>query len=166
MFTPINTAIIILTLPTTVAIPRKDFSKYSEHTTLQETILSNVLPITAGYTYTIAIIPGAFFSDNARTLGNVEKEISSRGWLFGEEMSPAVPCILNDFLSNQNYKEWLGFGWLISMHQPIKDSSGDSGRLSISRGSSSLGMTYYTSDTLLPNDRHFLCVVNVQKPPL
>ncbi len=88
--------------------------------------------VTTGKTYKIAIIPGNFFSDKERIMANVRKEIDCRGWLHGDKISPEIACLLRKDVSDQEIDD-LGLDWLVIMHEPIKDSDGDLGLLSMYR---------------------------------
>jgi hypothetical protein len=152
--------IIHIDLPVTTGITGPEWSKMLNTSKWADDLLnSDDFQATTGKIYKIAIIPGKFFSDKDRTMANIRKEIDRRKWSQGSEISSEIACLLRRHLSDQDIAD-LGLYWLITMHEPIKDSDGDPSLLSMNRSDDDI----LDTDSGHPgnqcfDDNGFVCVV-------
>ncbi len=153
--------IIYIDLPVTTGITGPQWSKMLNVSEWADDLLnSDDFWVTTGKVYKIAIIPGKFFFDKDRKTVNIRKEMDRRGWLHGNKISPEVACLLRKYLSNQDIAD-LGLYWLMTMHEPIKDSDGVSGLLSMHRHDVSILVTNYDHPNYQwDDDNGFVCVVS------
>jgi len=95
---------------------------------------------TSGITYEIAVLKGEFFSDSDRITKTIRKEAKNRKF---STPNAEVACLIREKLSDKEL-EAMGLYWIVTMHEPIKDSVGDPLLLGADRGGdgSWLG-TYY-----------------------
>lgn len=95
---------------------------------------------TNGVTYKIAVLKGMLFEDSNRTTENIRAEAEGRSFATSP---PEVACLIRDKISDEEL-EAMGLYWIITMHEPIKDSDGGPGLLGAGRGGGGgrLG-TYY-----------------------
>jgi hypothetical protein len=77
-------------------------------------------PLKKGKKLTIEIIKGEEFSDSQILTSIIRAEAKKRGL---KTPSPEVACLIREKLSNQDIKE-MGLYWILTMHEPIKDSDG------------------------------------------
>ncbi|MEA3249729.1 MAG: hypothetical protein U9Q03_05250 [Patescibacteria group bacterium] len=83
-----------------------------------------------GATYRIAVLLGKLFSDAGRITSKIREDADRRGFT---KPHPEVACLTREKLSDQEL-EAMGFWWLVTMHEPIKDSGGVPYLLSAYRG--------------------------------
>jgi hypothetical protein len=152
--------IIHIDLPVTTGITGPEWSKMLNTSKWADDLLnSDDFQATTGKIYKIAIIPGKFFSDKDRTMANIRKEIDRRKWSHGSEISPEIACLLRRHLSDQDIAD-LGLYWLITMHEPIKDSGGGLGLLGMGRcGDGVLDTSYGHPGSRWDDGSGFVCVV-------
>jgi hypothetical protein len=84
---------------------------------------------TNGVTYEIAVLKGEIFSDNERITKNIRKEAKNRKL---SAPNAEVACLIREKFSDKEL-EVMGLYWIVAMHEPIKDSDGDSKLLSADR---------------------------------
>ncbi|MDD3285856.1 MAG: hypothetical protein PHG95_04495 [Patescibacteria group bacterium] len=84
---------------------------------------------TAGITCEIAVLKGEIFSDNERITKNIRKEAKNRKF---STPNAEVACLIREKFSDKELKA-MGLCWIVTMHEPIKDSDGDSVLLSAGR---------------------------------
>jgi hypothetical protein len=90
----------------------------------------------------------------------IRKDINCRGWLHGSKISPEIGCLLRKHLSNQDIID-LELNWIVTMHEPIKDSEGVPNLLSVDRlGGSILGTDYVHPGNQWHDAVGFVCVVS------
>ena len=92
---------------------------------------------TTGITYKIAILKGGLFSDNGRITENIRKEAKNRKLL---TPNAEVACLIREKFSDKKLKNMglsklknMGLSWIVTMHEPIKDSDGNPGLLFATR---------------------------------
>lgn len=79
---------------------------------------------TTGVTYNLAILKGEFWSDAERLTKNIRVEGDKRGWKHGPDLNAEVACLICRHFSEKEI-EAMGLIWIVTMHEPIKDSGGD-----------------------------------------
>lgn len=84
---------------------------------------------TNGIIYEIAVLKGELFSDSDRTTKTIRKEAKNRKL---STPNAEVACLIREKFSDKEL-EAMGLYWIVAMHEPIKDSDGDSILLSASR---------------------------------
>ena len=89
----------------------------------RELLLSNDFEktITNKVATEIAVLNGMLWNDNDRTIKNIRAEAKQKGWL---APNAEVACLIRAMFTDQELKD-MGFWWIITMHEPIKDSDGD-----------------------------------------
>lgn len=85
---------------------------------------------TSGITYEIAVLKGELFSDNERIIKNIRKDAKNRKFT---TPNAEVACLIREKYSDKEL-EAMGLYWIVTMHEPIKDSDGDPGLLHARRG--------------------------------
>lgn len=85
---------------------------------------------TSGVTYHIAVIKGMFFEDKDRITKNIRAGAEKRNW---QKPNAEVACLIREKFSDKEL-EAMGLWWIVTMHEPIKDSYGDLRLLGVSRG--------------------------------
>lgn len=75
---------------------------------------------TNGVTTEIAVLKGMLFADNERTTKNIRAEADRRNLT---KPNAEVACLIRENFSDEEIKA-MGF-WIVTMHEPIKDSDGD-----------------------------------------
>ncbi len=75
---------------------------------------------TNGVTTEIVILKGMLFADNERTTKNIRAEADRRNLT---KPNAEVACLIRENFSDEEIKA-MGF-WIVTMHEPIKDSDGD-----------------------------------------
>ena len=110
-------------------------SKYSK-----DLLYSPDFQSTTGVTYDIAILKGMLFEDNKRITKNIRAEAERRNLT---KPNAEVACLIRENFSDEEI-EAMGLIWIVTMHEPIKDSDGDLGLLRANRivGGSWLGTCY------------------------
>jgi hypothetical protein len=90
-------------------------------------------------TYEIAVLKGEIFSDNKRITKNIRKEARKRSLSIP---NAEVACLIREKFSDKEL-EAMGLYWIVTMHEPIKDSDGGSTLLSADRSDSGSRDTDY-----------------------
>ncbi len=75
---------------------------------------------TTGITYEIAVLKGEIFSDNERITRNIRKDAKNRKF---STPKAEVACLIREKFSDKEL-EAMGLYWIVTMHEPIKDSVG------------------------------------------
>jgi hypothetical protein len=97
-------------------------------------------PSKKGTTSQIVVIKGEFFSDNDRITSKIREEADRRNMT---KPNAEVACLIRDLFTDDEIKA-MGLSWIVTMHEPIKDSDGDPHLLSTNRnGNKSWLSTYY-----------------------
>ena len=74
---------------------------------------------TIGVINEVAVLKGAFFEDDEeRITENIRNEAVKRTWV---TPNPEMACIIREMFRNYEIKK-LGLTWIITMHEPIKNS--------------------------------------------
>ncbi len=73
---------------------------------------------TSGNTYEIAVLKGEIFSDNERITKNIRKDAKNRKLT---TPNAEVACLIREKFSDKEL-EVMGLYWIVTMHEPIKDS--------------------------------------------
>ncbi|MBU2229151.1 hypothetical protein KJ810_01965 [Patescibacteria group bacterium] len=89
---------------------------------------SNFQP-TSGVTYNIAVLQGKLFNDRNRITKKILKSAKERQLT---TPNAEVACLIRDKFTDQEI-EAMGLVWIITMHEPIKDSDGDPNLLCVPR---------------------------------
>ncbi len=76
---------------------------------------------TSGVTTEIAVLKGEIFSGNDRIIKNIRREAKNRKFI---TPNAEVACLIREKFSDKELKA-MGLYWIVAMHEPIKDSSGD-----------------------------------------
>lgn len=84
---------------------------------------------TTGVTTEIRVLKGELFADDDRVTKNIRVEATRRGLT---KPNAEVGCLIRDMFSDAEI-EAMGLGWIVAMHDPIKDSDGDPGLLAAIR---------------------------------
>lgn len=95
----------------------------------QDVLRSKDFLPTTNITYQIAVLKGARFKDNDRTVRNIRNEAKRRHFNIP---NAEIACLIREKFSDENI-ETMGFYWIVAMHELIKDSVGDPGLLSAGR---------------------------------
>jgi len=113
---------------------------------------------TSGTTYEIAVLKGELFSTSNRITKNIRKEAKSRKF---SSPNAEVACLIREKFSNKKL-EAMGLYWIVTMHEPIKDSDGDPMLLITDRagGPSWLGAGYDLPDIMWARSGGFAFVVS------
>ena len=82
-----------------------------------------------GTIHNIAVIKGEFFSDENRTTRRIRAEADRRKM---KTPPPEVACLIRDLFTNEEIKA-IGLFWIVTMHEPIEESGGDSVLLGANR---------------------------------
>jgi len=85
---------------------------------------------TTGYVYNIAILKGNLFSDGDRVTSKIRAEADKRKLT---KPNAEVACLIRENFSDEDI-ETMGLWWIVTMHEPIKDSVGDLRLLCAGRG--------------------------------
>ncbi len=85
-------------------------------------ILLKIKPSKKGTVTQIAVIKGEFFSDHNRIMSNIRIEADKRKF---EKLNAEVECLIRDMFTDEEIEK-MGLSWIVIMHEPIKDSDGDS----------------------------------------
>ena len=84
-------------------------------------ILLKIKPSKKGTVTQIAVIKGEFFSDDNRITSNIRTEADKRKL---SKPNAEVGCLVRDMFTDEEIKK-MGLTWIVTMHEPIKDSDGD-----------------------------------------
>ena len=76
---------------------------------------------TNGVTIEAAVLKGTFFKDNDRITRKIRAEADKRKWA---KPNAEVACLIREKFTDEEI-EARGLWWIITMHEPIKDSDGD-----------------------------------------
>ena len=103
-------------------------------------LLSPDFKPTNGVVYEIAILKGMLFENSERITKNIRAEAEKRKLL---KPNVEIACLIRANFSDEEI-EAMGLYWIVTMHEPIKDSDGDPTLLGVIRNNdgSWLG-TYY-----------------------
>ena len=85
---------------------------------------------TSGVTTEIAVLKGALFTDNERTTEKIRAEADKRKL---EKPNAEVACLIREKFTDKEIED-MGLVWIVTMHDPIKDSGGDPSLLGAGRG--------------------------------
>jgi len=113
---------------------------------------------TSDIIYEIAVLKGELFNDKDRVTTKIRQE--AKDCQLGTP-NVEIACLIREKFSNKELKE-MGLYWIVIMHEPIKDSYGDPGLLSVDRGDvgSWLNAYYDDPDTEWDRDDGFAFVVS------
>ncbi|MDP2631568.1 MAG: hypothetical protein Q8P30_02240 [Candidatus Uhrbacteria bacterium] len=75
---------------------------------------------TTGVTTVVAVLKGMFFEDCDRVTGKIRDEATKRGLT---NPGAEVACLIREKFSDKDI-EAMGLWWIVTMHDPIKDSDG------------------------------------------
>lgn len=84
---------------------------------------------TTGVTTEGAVLKGALFKDKNRVTWKIRLEADRRGLI---KLNVEVACLIRELFTDEEIKT-MGLWWIVTMHEPIKDSGGDPGLLAPSR---------------------------------
>jgi len=76
---------------------------------------------TSGVTTEIAVLKVMLFKDNDRVTSKIRAEASRRGLI---KPNAEVTCLIREMFTDKEI-EAMGLWWIVTMHEPIKDSVGD-----------------------------------------
>jgi hypothetical protein len=79
--------------------------------------------------YKIAVLKGMLFNDSDRITKNIRVEADKRKFI---TPNAEVACLIRERFSDKEL-EIMGLYWIVTMHEPIKDSDGDPGLLRADR---------------------------------
>ncbi|MFH1668165.1 MAG: hypothetical protein ABH884_04065 [Candidatus Komeilibacteria bacterium] len=85
---------------------------------------------TTGVVYEIAILKGMLFNDKGRITKNIRSLAAKKGF---STPNAEVACLMRESFSDEELGA-MSLTWIITMHEPIKDSGDDLGLLRLSRG--------------------------------
>jgi len=105
---------------------KKDF-RISERT--KSILRSSDFKPTNGVTYNIAVLKGELFNDNERITKNIRAEADKRNFT---KPNAEVAYLIREKFTDEDL-EAMGLYWIVAMHEPIKDSDGDSNLLDANR---------------------------------
>lgn len=105
---------------------------------------------TSGITYRVAVLKGTLFSDRERITKNIRAVAKGRKF---ETPHAEVACLIRDKFSDEDI-EAMGLWWVITMHDPIKDSDGDLDLLGAGRDDSYYSLYAYDGLDLLGAGRY------------
>ncbi|KKT13634.1 MAG: hypothetical protein UV95_C0001G0171 [Candidatus Falkowbacteria bacterium GW2011_GWF2_43_32] len=94
---------------------------------------------TSGITYKIAVLKGDLFSDNERVTKNIRKDAKNRKLT---TPNAEVACLIRERFSDKEL-EAMDLYWIVVMHEPIKDSDGDSTLLYANRDFNSSSLSSF-----------------------
>ena len=81
---------------------------------------------TSGVTYEVGVLKGTLFSENDRVTDKIRLEAVRRKMILPEA---EIACLIRGMFTNEEIRK-MGLYWIVTMHEPIKDSGGDPGLLS------------------------------------
>lgn len=84
---------------------------------------------TDGVTYEIVVLKGMLFEDNDRITKKIRAEVERRGFT---TPNAEVACLIREKFIDEEL-EAMGLWWIVTMHEPIKDSGGGPGLLGADR---------------------------------
>ncbi len=95
----------------------------------KQLLRSGEFKLTNGLTYEIAVLKGSLFDDNERITKKIRVEASRR-----KLTTPIaeIACLIRENFSDEEL-EAMGLYWIVTMHDPIKDSDGVPSLLSAGR---------------------------------
>lgn len=76
---------------------------------------------TSGITYEIAVLKGELFSDSDRVTKTIRKEAKNRKL---STPNAEIACLIREKFSDKELED-MGLYWIVTMHEPIKDSDDD-----------------------------------------
>jgi len=91
---------------------------------------------TKGVKYEIVILKGLLFEDNDRITKNIRAEADKRKL---DKPNAEVTCLIRENFSDKDI-EAMGLTWIVTMHEPIKDSDGALGLLDTDCGADGSGL--------------------------
>jgi len=95
----------------------------------KQLLRSGEFKLTNGVTYEIAVLKGSLFSDSDRITKKIRVEAGRRKLT---KPNAEVACLIRENFSDEEL-EVMGLYWIVTMHDPIKDSGGDPVLLSADR---------------------------------
>lgn len=110
---------------------------------------------TSGVTTEVTVLKGMLFEDADRITKNICAEASRRNLT---KPNPEVACLVREAFSDEEL-EAMGLSWIVVMHEPIIDSDGDPGLLSMDGGGRWLGAGYGGPDCRWSRDDGFAFVI-------
>lgn len=84
---------------------------------------------TNGVTYQVAVIKGMIYSDRDRTIKSIREDADNMKF---SKPNAEIACLIRDKFTDAEI-ELMGLIWIVTMHEPIKDSDGDPSLLNASR---------------------------------
>lgn len=85
---------------------------------------------TNGVTYNIVVRPGKKISDSDRITKKIRAAADNKGWV---KPHWEVACLIRDTFTDEQLEQ-MGLWYIVTMHEPIKDSDGDPFLLRSGRG--------------------------------
>ncbi len=115
-----------------------------------------------GVTTEIAILKGMLFQDNDRITKNIRAEADRR---MLAKPNAEVACLIREIFTDEEIKA-MGLWYIVTMHEPIKDSYGDPNLLNANRddGGRWLGTSCDETDSRWRRDDGFAFVVSQVGP--
>jgi hypothetical protein len=93
----------------------------------KEVLRSRDFKPTRDVTTEIAVLKGALFVDAARTTKNIRAEAYVGTFTQGRNLfkpNVEVACLIREMFMDKELKA-MGFEWIVTMHEPVRDSNGD-----------------------------------------
>lgn len=84
---------------------------------------------TNGVTYHIVVRPGKRISDSDRITKKIRAAADKKGWI---KPHWEVACLIRDTFTDEQLEQ-MGLWYIVTMHEPVKDSDGDPNLLSSDR---------------------------------
>ena len=100
-----------------VRLEKKDF-RVGSHA--KQVLLSKDFKPTTGVTTEVAVLKGMLFEDNQRITKNIRKNAEDRNF---ETPNAEIACLIREKFTDECLKA-MGLIWIVTMHEPIKDSDG------------------------------------------
>ena len=85
-------------------------------------LLSPDFKSTTGIKYEIAVLKGELFDNDNRVTSRIRTEAGTRKLAKPEA---EVACLIREMFSDDEEIKAMGLSWIITMHEPIKDSDGN-----------------------------------------
>jgi len=97
---------------------------------------------TKGVATEIAVLKGMLFNDSDRVTKNIRNEADKRQLA---KPNPEVACLIREMFTDKEI-EAMGLVYIVTMHEPIKDSDGDLHVLSVHRRDNGQWLNTYYDD--------------------
>jgi len=97
---------------------------------------------TNGVTTEVTVLKGMLFDDQSRITEKIRAEAGKRKLL---KPNAEVACLIREKFTDQEI-EAMGLWWIVTMHEPIKDSDGDPSLLQASRSDGGRWLNTYNDE--------------------